>query len=1056
MSQFIKAETRVQRLDFDKAWEFLTETERNYAYYMSKASWAGAKMVFHQISYEAPPLFLLFQAYFCEKDFQALEESALASGATAEEWVEFIAYVAGFYGNFSNYHNFGHNKFAPTISEQKFYAILASNPLMNDASHPYRSTLAEIWPLVSVEVFALEKPFTQLNFPHKGGVTGYFSRNLDGDELDLILEFLQSEKIDVLNTRAFKNEDGSITITVGSIETEGSRAVEFKGIKFKIAFGEFAPYLEEMNYYLERAKNYAANDNQREMIEKYIESYRTGSIDAHKDSQRKWIADKGPIVETNMGWIETYIDPTNQRAYFEGWVAVVDKEKSKKFKSLVENSEHIIPKLPWNDLGMEKDNFLAPDFTTLDIVSFATNGCPLGINIPNYDDIRENEGFKNVFLNNSMGSYVPTAVQFATAEQAKLLSDNVTKCYEVHVACHELLGHGTGKLIFRTEGQPTPTFTDPDRGDTFESCYEVGEVWNTKFGAISTSFEECRADTCGFFLCTLPEVYTLFGIEEHEVDTMLWVNVMQQFRKGIAGLNLFNAETGKWGQAHTQGAYVFAQYLLQNQKTELCSLELTENGTDFLIHLNKENLMGEGRELIRQFLLILQTYKSSGCIERAAAWYAHYSKVEGELLKIREIVIANKVPRRLELYSRLERYNAKNILPINYHECFEGIILSFAERYPFTAELRDQTLSQWRPTAEQLRVKKEGLPENIGAELQNIGRHFPAVPAGKENAPIRITITGAAGQIGGFLCSFVAQGRMFGPYQKVILQLLEIPPAEKVLQGLVMELNDGAYECLHEIIPTTDPEVAFRDTDVALLVGAIPRGPGMERSDLLAKNKGIFEAQGKALNQFAKKTVKVCVTGNPANTNCLIASTFAPDIPKENFTALTRLDQNRAYSQIAEKAGCSVNDLDNIYIWGNHSSTQYPDVSHAKVKGQAARGALADDEWVNGEFVSKVQKRGAEIISVMGKSSAASAANAICDHMHDWWFGTRPGKFVSMGVTSDGNTYGVPEGLIYSFPLRIENGKWKIVEGLEIDAFSRDKLDKTGAELIEEKAEALG
>jgi dipeptidyl-peptidase III len=326
--------------------------------------------------------------------------------------------------------------------------------------------------------------------------------------------------------------------------------------------GEFSDYLGEMVYYLKKAVDYTANDNQKVMVEKYIESYVTGSIEAHKDSQRKWIVDKMPIVETNMGWVETYIDPTNQRAYFEGWVAVVDKEKSKKFKQLVDNSETIIPKLPWNGLGMEKDNFLAPEFTTLEVITFATNGCPLGINIPNYDDIRENEGFKNVFLNNSMSSYVASSVQFATPEQSKILSENVIKCYEVHVACHELLGHGTGKLIYREEGKPTPTFTDPTNGETFESCYEAGELWNTKFGSISTSFEECRADACGFFLAPLPEVYTLFGIQEDEVDTMLWVNVMQQFRKGITGLNLFNAETGKWGQAHTQGAYVFSQYLL--------------------------------------------------------------------------------------------------------------------------------------------------------------------------------------------------------------------------------------------------------------------------------------------------------------------------------------------------------------------------------------------------------------------------------------------------------------------------------------------------------------
>lgn len=231
-------------------------------------------------------------------------------------------------------------------------------------------------------------------------------------------------------------------------------------------------------------------------------------------------------------------------------VAIVDKEKSKKFKSLVDASELIIPKLPWPKI-MEKDNFLAPDFTALEVICFATTGCPLGINIPNYDDIRETEGFKNVFLNNSMGSYTQNAVQFATPEQSKLLTEMAIRAYTVHVACHELLGHGTGKLIYRNEDGSCPTFTDPINGETFESCYEKDELWSTKFGSISSSYEECRADTCGYFLGPLPEVYSLFGIQEKEVEDMLWTSVMGQLRKGILGLTLYNPEAKKWGQAHT-------------------------------------------------------------------------------------------------------------------------------------------------------------------------------------------------------------------------------------------------------------------------------------------------------------------------------------------------------------------------------------------------------------------------------------------------------------------------------------------------------------------------
>lgn len=338
--------------------------------------------------------------------------------------------------------------------------------------------------------------------------------------------------------------------------------------------------------------------------------------------------------------------------------------------------------------------------------------------------------------------------------------------------------------------------------------------------------------------------------------------------------------------------------------------------------------------------------------------------------------------------------------------------------------------------------------------LQSIGRHFP--PAQKPNAPIRVAVTGAAGAIGSFLCNFIAQGRMFGPYQKVILQLLELPAAEKVLKGLVMELNDGAYSLVHQIIPCTDPLVAFKDADVAVLVGARPRGPGMERGDLLQANAKIFQAQGQALDKVAKKNVKVCVVGNPANTNALIASHFAPSIPKKNFTALTRLDQSRAESVLAERMKVPVESIQNIYIWGNHSATQYPDTFNATIGGKPLRQVVNDDKYLNGDFISKVAKRGAEIISVMGKSSAASAANAACDHVHDWWYGTKPGCHVSMGVISDGNKYGVPEGIIYSFPMEIKNGEWKIIDNVPINDFSREKMTKTAKELLDEKKMALG
>eukprot|EP00164_Ancoracysta_twista_P000796 GFYU01001045.1.p1 GENE.GFYU01001045.1~~GFYU01001045.1.p1 ORF type:complete len:331 (+),score=121.90 GFYU01001045.1:46-1038(+) len=322
-------------------------------------------------------------------------------------------------------------------------------------------------------------------------------------------------------------------------------------------------------------------------------------------------------------------------------------------------------------------------------------------------------------------------------------------------------------------------------------------------------------------------------------------------------------------------------------------------------------------------------------------------------------------------------------------------------------------------------------------------------------APVRVLITGAAGQIGYSLAPLVARGYMLGPDQPVILHLLDIPVAEKALGGVVFELQDGAYELLHGVVATSDVEVAFKDIDYALLVGAFPRRKGMERKDLLEKNVAIFKQQGEALNNFAKKSVKVLVVGNPANTNCLICSKYAPSIPKENFTAMTRLDHNRARAQIALKAGTPVANVKNVCIWGNHSSTQFPDPSIGTVGGKPVGEVVTDKAWIEGEFVETVRKRGAAIIEARQLSSAMSAANAAVEHFRDWVLGTAPGEYVSMAVLSDGNEYGIQGNLIYSFPVKCSGGKWEIVQGLEIGSFARSKLQETEGELAEERDMAL-
>jgi malate dehydrogenase len=318
------------------------------------------------------------------------------------------------------------------------------------------------------------------------------------------------------------------------------------------------------------------------------------------------------------------------------------------------------------------------------------------------------------------------------------------------------------------------------------------------------------------------------------------------------------------------------------------------------------------------------------------------------------------------------------------------------------------------------------------------------------DSPVKVTVTGAAGQIGYALLPRIASGQLLGPDTTVELRLLEIPDAMQAVEGVIMELEDSAFPLLESVEASDDPNVAFDGASVALLVGARPRGKGMERSDLLEANGAIFKPQGQAINDHADDDVKVLVVGNPANTNCLIAMSNAPDVPRERFTSMMRLDHNRAKAQLAKKVGAHARDVRRMAVWGNHSTTQYPDISHALVGDRPATELVTDRDWIEQEFIPTVAKRGAAIIEARGASSAKSAASAAIDHVHDWVLGTPEGDWVSMGIPSEGS-YGVEEGLISGFPCTCSGGEWKVVEGLDIDDFSRERIDASADELRSER-----
>lgn len=323
------------------------------------------------------------------------------------------------------------------------------------------------------------------------------------------------------------------------------------------------------------------------------------------------------------------------------------------------------------------------------------------------------------------------------------------------------------------------------------------------------------------------------------------------------------------------------------------------------------------------------------------------------------------------------------------------------------------------------------------------------------STPIRVAVTGAAGNIGYALLFRIANGDLFGPHQPVILHMLEISPAMKALEGVAMELDDCAFPLLADMVLTDDANTAFAGVNWALLVGARPRSAGMERKDLLDANGAIFKPQGQAINQHAADDIRVLVVGNPANTNCLIAMRNAPDVPAARFTAMTRLDHNRALTQLAQKAGVPSTEVKKVTIWGNHSTTQYPDAYHAEIGGKPAAQVIDDEAWIRETFIPTVQKRGAAVIEARGQSSAASAANAAINHVQSWYHGTQPGDWVSMGIPSDG-AYDAAKDVIFSFPVTIQNGEYSIVEGLELSDFDRQMLEKTGAELLEERSAVEG
>ena len=710
----LPADTPVVLLEAPHAFAMLTPQEKAYAYWHGVADWQGAKICLLQCSAESVPIFCLFQLAFseCHKDATLMEEWKVAArekGLSPEEIAQALLYVAAFYGNMGNYKSFGDTKFVPALPSDRFWLFLHCRP--RKVNDDMEQKMQSLWDECVSRMYSLTPRQRQIGLGASKGISTYFSANCTEQDAKIANAFLDSIGLSAYNTRLFKEKDNNkytIRLASGCTEPYDLReqtTYEYQDCQFTITRGDYAPLMRRVAEALEKAIPHAANPTQATMLEHYVVSFTTGLHDAHKEGSRFWIQDKGPAVESYIGFIESYRDPSGVRGEWEGFVACVNKDVSRKFQVLVDQAESFLAKMPWPK-DLEKDEFLRPDFTSLEVLSFGSSGVPAGINIPNYDDIRQKEGFKNVSLGNVLQASCSVApdmkVNFITDYDQESYKALKGEAFEVQVGIHELLGHGSGKLYHR--GSPDATrlvesgFINPVTGEPVTGpFYAPGASWNSTFGKLSPTYEECRAECSGLFLCLEPEVLKVFGVDMAQGDASLaggihdvsYINWLLMARAGLTGLEFYTPETKEWRQAHMQARYVILRLLLQaggdGGETKLLSLKETtgeDHKPDVQVILNRDLIATVGRKTVGDFLLKLQVYKSFGDVENGSKFYNAYSDVPDDMARLREIVMARKEPRKLLIQSHMELKEDGEIELKSFPCTPEGMIQSFAARFP--------------------------------------------------------------------------------------------------------------------------------------------------------------------------------------------------------------------------------------------------------------------------------------------------------------------------------------------------------------------------------------
>ncbi|XP_066502754.1 dipeptidyl peptidase 3 [Hoplias malabaricus] len=695
----------ISALDCGEAFRLLSPKEQLYAHYLSRAAWYGGLVVLLQTSPESPTIYVLLQRIFRKQPPAELQAVATAVGLSSEEYQAFLVYASGLYANMGNYKSFGDTKFIPNLPKEKFKALVWESQAFKE--NP--ADIEVLWNSCSNFLYSLEDKQKQLGLGAKG-ITTYFSGNCCLEDAELAQKFLDSKNLSAYNTRLFKTEsEGKCCYEVRLAsavkkdcavegETESRCGTfDFEGATFCVQRGDYAFLMEKVCQNLEKAKTYAANENQAQMLEEYIRSFTYGSVDAHKDGSRFWIKDKGPIVESYIGFIESYRDPFGSRGEFEGFVAVVNKAMSSRFAELVSSAEVLLPELPWPET-FEKDRFLKPDFTSLDVLTFAGSGIPAGINIPNYDDIRQTEGFKNVSLGNVL------AVAYATQKEKLTFLDEKDKdlyinwkgpSFEVQVGLHELLGHGSGKLFVQDEkgkfNFDQAEVRNPETGELISSWYKGSETWDSKFSTIASSYEECRAECVGLYLCLNKQVLSIFGHEGEEAEDVVYVNWLNMVRAGLVGLEFYTPESKSWRQAHMQARFVILRVLLEAGEGLVTLSETTgvDGRPDALIALDRNKIYTVGKSAIQKFLCRLQVHKSTADVEGGRALYEGYSEVNSDgphnFLQLRETVLLRKEARKMFVQANT-RVKGEAVELEEYEASAAGLIQSFTQRFLEDAE----------------------------------------------------------------------------------------------------------------------------------------------------------------------------------------------------------------------------------------------------------------------------------------------------------------------------------------------------------------------------------